>query len=173
MCSPRRAVSGDCHLSTLLCGSAQEPLEIESPELPLSLLAHINTTRGDFHGIFCNHSNVSFPIVCQPSPSSTVKAATNTGCFFPRTPRRLLLLPSTSGSWRWQDLIGSAGGIRSVSQLVKHVSAEGIPGATQLSSLGGGSVLCHLLPHPPIISILMATNNYIYRKKPLPQIQST
>lgn len=84
-------------------------LEIESPKLPLSLPAHINTTRGDFPRNFLQPLKC-FISHCLPAPlgASTVKAAANTGCFPPRTPLHSLSLPLHSGSWLWQDVISSA-----------------------------------------------------------------
>lgn len=147
-------------------------LEIESPELPLSLLAHINTTRGDFPRNFLQPLKC-FISHCLPAPlrASTVKAATNTGCFSPRTPRRLLLLPLHVRKLALAGFDRLGRGIRSVSQLVKHVSRGNTRHYTAQPAVEAR--FCATSSPHPIISILMATNNYIYRKKPLPQIQST
>lgn len=89
----------------------------------MSLLAHINTTRGDFPRNFLQPLKC-FISPCLPAPlrASTVKAATNTGCFSPRTPRRLLLLPLHVRKLALAGFDRLGQGIRSVSQLVKHVS---------------------------------------------------
>lgn len=119
---PGRAVSGDCHLGTLL-RSAQEPLKSKAPSSPLSLPSHRNTTRGDFPGNFLQPLRC-FISHCLPAPlgASTVKAAANTGCFSPRTPQRLLLLRLHVGKLALARCDPLGQGIRSVSQLVKQIS---------------------------------------------------
>lgn len=85
-------------------------LEIESPELPLSQPWHRNTTKGGIsHGIFCNHSNVSFPIVCQPLLEPQLSKQQQTQAAFPPGSHSACsCFPSVLGSWCWSDIIGSA-----------------------------------------------------------------
>lgn len=126
--------AGDCPPGRPL-SSAQEPLKPKAPRaFSLSQLRCINTSGragGISHGIFLNHSNVSFPIVCSPS---TVKAVTGTAA----PPGPDAHLRSASSSPCWEAGIGGTQlgqGIRSVRQLVRQ-SSGGNMGWTQPTLLG-------------------------------------
>lgn len=145
-------------------------LEIESPELALSQPWHINTTSGGIsHGIFCNHSNVSFPIVCQPLLEPQLSKQQQTRAAFPPgSHSALLLLPLHAGKLALVGDYRLGQGIRSVSQLVKQVSGgnTGFPQPTPLGRQSSGPSLWYLSQSGQLIITLL-------EKKSLPQIQRT
>lgn len=132
-------------------------LETESRSCLATALAH-KYHQGGFPRNF-GQPLQCFVSHCLPAPlgASTVRAAANTGRCSPRTPGARSHFLSTLGSWSWQDVICSAAGpasqgIGSVSQLVEQ-------------SGGGNTHSAHPIPLPVII--ITATNNCMYRKKPL------